>query len=347
MFRMGWLTNRLTSLTDKGGQSSTLQDYDDKLEEKNGVTATDDSSSSKSKKMKIVTDEPSLEGALDFDKYSQKLADIIVNSSPRFCVGIFGEWGTGKTTLMKMIERNLESHDDTLVVWFDAWKYEKEKHLTVLPFIRTVEIELENRLIQQLKGANSSGSKLNTQRWNKVRKHLERTFNAFIESTSLNLGISAGASASSGINFHGFRDVLKSDGHPIRIDNEAVFYHHKHITEYLEEGLKKLRDPDHGGNDNYRIVIFIDDLDRCSPEKALELIESLKTFFDIEGFVYVIGMDSNSIDHIIKQKYGQDSNIKGTDYLKKFVQLPFQIPTWKEKDLSESIDEFILKGLAG
>jgi hypothetical protein len=341
---MRWLTNRLSALTDRRGRPVTLPR---ELGNKDSVLVSKDPSNAKSNKMKIVTDEPSLDGVLDFNKYSQRLADIIVNSTPRFCVGIFGEWGTGKTTLMKMIERNLQNHDDILVVWFDAWKYEKEKHLAVLPFIRTVEIELENRLVQQLRGVNNFNSKLDTERWNKVRKQFEKTFNAFIESTSLNLGVSAGAEAAGEINLAKFRDVLKSDGHPIRIDNENIFYHHKHITQYLEDGLHKLRDPEHGGNDNYRIVIFIDDLDRCSPDKALELIESLKTFFDIEGFVYVIGMDSNSIDHIIKQKYGEDSNIKGTDYLKKFVQLPFQIPAWKEKDLSESIDEFILKGLEG
>lgn len=319
----GWLTNRISMFTNRGRRSTTVQGYDDEIEDKNGVMVTDDSSNLKTKKMKIVTDEPSLEGVLDFDKYSQKLADIIVNSTPRFCIGVFGEWGTGKTTLMTMIERKIGNRDDILVVWFNAWKYEKEKHLAVLPFIRTVEIELENKLMQQLKGVNNVNSRRNSERWNRVRKQFERTFNAFVESTSLNLGISAGPSASGAINLARFRDVLKSDGSSIIIDNEAIFYHHKHITEYLEDGLRRLRDPKQGGNDDYRIVVFIDDLDRCSPDKAVELIESLKTFFDIEGFVYVIGMDSNSIDHIIKHKYGEDSNIKGSDYLKKFVQLPF------------------------
>jgi hypothetical protein len=56
-------------------------------------------------------------------------------------------------------------------------------------------------------------------------------------------------------------------------------------------------------------------------------------------------MDSNSINHIVKQKYGEDSNVKGEDYLKKFVQLPFQFPTWKEKGIYESIDAFVSKGL--
>jgi predicted KAP-like P-loop ATPase len=70
-------------------------------------------------------------------------------------------------------------------------------------------------------------------------------------------------------------------------------------------------------------VVFVDDLDRCTPEKALEVLESIKAFFDIKGIVYVIGMDSASIDHIINQKYGKNSKIKGIDYLDKIVRLPF------------------------
>ena len=52
-------------------------------------------------------------------------------------------------------------------------------------------------------------------------------------------------------------------------------------------------------------------------------------------------MDSESIDHIIKQKYGEHSNIKGMDYLEKIVQLPFQIPVWNYKDITESIEKII------
>ena len=58
--------------------------------------------------IKIITDEPTLEDALHFDRYSQQLADIIVNSTPRFTIGMFGGWGTGKTTLMRMVEK--ETH---------------------------------------------------------------------------------------------------------------------------------------------------------------------------------------------------------------------------------------------
>ena len=60
-------------------------------------------------------------------------------------------------------------------------------------------------------------------------------------------------------------------------------------------------------------------MDRCTPQNALEVIESIKTFFDIEGIVYVVGMDSESINHIIKQKYKGDPNVDGLSYLQKIV----------------------------
>jgi predicted KAP-like P-loop ATPase len=59
--------------------------------------------------IKIITDEPSSEDALNFKNYSLKLAEIIRNSTPRFSIGIFGGWGTGKTTLMLMTKDILDN----------------------------------------------------------------------------------------------------------------------------------------------------------------------------------------------------------------------------------------------
>ncbi len=311
-------------------------------------TANNSLSASKTSFPKIITDEPSLkDDALDFEKYSQKLIDIIVNSNPRFSIGIFGGWGTGKTTFMKMIEEGLKQYDSILVVWFDAWKYEKEKYLAIIPFIRTIEIELEKKLIQLKEKTdiknNTNDSKI-LKEWKEVKNGLEKTFNAFIESTQLNLGI--GTYGSAGINLAKFREILRSKEDPIEIDNEKIYSYHKHITEYLKESISTLRNE---APDN-RIVVFIDDLDRCAPEKALELLESLKTFFDIEGFVYVIGIDSESINSIVKKKYGEDFD-KGLQYMEKIVQLPFHIPTWKrgwtEEAISKSIMKIISKELEG
>jgi predicted KAP-like P-loop ATPase len=280
--------------------------------------------------IKIIPDEPASEDALEFQtfvKYSKKLADIIRYSTPKFAVGIFGEWGTGKTTMMKMIEKQLTDNypSDVLPVWFNAWKYEREKYLAAVPLLRTIKITLN-------KYKNSKSGN-----WQKVEKALGKTFNAFVGSADLT--ITAGASK---INLEKFADLVRANGYT-RIDGKKILLQ-KHATDDLEESLQELREK----NDNDpRIVIFIDDLDRCHPIKALEVLDSIKTFFDIEGIVYVIGMNVDSIDPIINQKYKEASDVKGKglEYLQKIVQLQFNIPSWKEQDITQSVSKIISKEL--
>jgi KAP family P-loop domain len=275
--------------------------------------------------IKIITDEPTLDDVLDFKKYSQKLADIIINSTPRFSVGIFGGWGTGKTSLMLMIENLLRDNDPKiLTVWFDAWRYEREENLAVIPFLRTMKLALD-------------ASQHYTNKWEVVKNGVKRSAAAFLSSTKVTYGIKDIASAET--DFGKIVDSLIGDG-SVGNDKHTVYYY---VTEYLERALKHIREDDK----RYRIVVFVDDLDRCSPEKSLEVLESIKSFFDIEGMVYVIGMDSETINSLVKKKYGEEYAAKGLDYLQKIVQLPFHIPIWKEVDISNCISNFILKGLDG
>ena len=125
---------------------------------------------------------------------------------------------------------------------------------------------------------------------------------------------------------------LKSNGSAWINDGHIQF--HEHVTDYLARALKELRsEKDYS---NSRIVAFIDDLDRCMPERALEVLESIKSFFDIEGIVYVIGMNYESINRIIEEKYGKDSGIDGFEYMQKIVGCPFPIPLLNEDDISDS-----------
>ncbi|MFY9796487.1 MAG: P-loop NTPase fold protein [Candidatus Nitrosopolaris sp.] len=64
----------------------------------------------------------------DFERYSETLAKLIRNSAPKFSVGIYGKWGTGKTTLMQLIERKLKGH---VFVWNDITENGNYKRLKV------------------------------------------------------------------------------------------------------------------------------------------------------------------------------------------------------------------------
>jgi hypothetical protein len=313
---------------DKNGQKYEDEHITQNIRTKSDLQASSDSNN----EIKIIADQPAEVDALDFERYSKNLASIIRGTTPpQFAVGIFGKWGTGKTTLMRMIEQEFDNERDKekiLTVWFDAWRYEKEKYLAVIPFLRQVRIKLENDVAKNRK----------TSRWNVLKEGLAKTFNAFTESTELSVA-PPGSPVSSTISFEKFVSSLKSEG-STHIDGEHIQFH-EHSTDYLKSALIKLEQENPGS----RIVVFVDDLDRCTPENALEVLESIKAFFDINGIIYVVGMDSESIDHIVKQKYGEGSKIKGMDYLQKIVQLPFQIPVWKAEDISGSIEKIISKGL--
>lgn len=87
---------------------------------------------------------------------------------------------------------------------------------------------------------------------------------------------------------------------------------------------------------DFRIVVFVDDLDRCLPEKAVELLESIKLFLDIEGYLFIIGVAKDVVARGINYRYrhleagsnsdGKEPVISPEDYLEKMIQLPIELP---------------------
>jgi succinate dehydrogenase flavin-adding protein (antitoxin of CptAB toxin-antitoxin module) len=231
-----------------------------------------------------------------------------------------------------------------LTIWFDAWRYENEEFSALVPLVRTIILHLEEYVI------NSEENELKIA-IKKLVKNFSKMGTSIIRNSKPNFGFEHfGAKASVETDMNKILQDYKSEGSFIRGQDEIRFY--KHISEKIDDELKKIRKSDYIGKKGeieenieleearkFKIVIFIDDLDRCTPERALEIIESIKTFFDIEGIIYVVGMDPATIDTIISTKYGEKSHIDGLHYLQKIVQLPFQIPIWSDNDLTDTIKE--------
>jgi hypothetical protein len=280
---------------------------------------------------RIITDEP-ITDALDFDIYSLTISSIIANSVPRFTVGIYGGWGTGKTTMMQMVQKHLCTKNTTekyknniLTIWFDSWRYENEQFSALVPFVRTIILHLEDH-VEKLENEKSPKTVI----FKNLRDKFRKVGLAIVQSSTATA--EAGA-ASFQTDIGKAYDNYKSEGSFFKDGVRVQFY--KHISDNIKEQLEKIRSEK--DTENFRIVLFIDDLDRCTPERALEILESIKTFFDIEGIIYVIGMDPSTIDSIIQVKYGDSPKISGLDYMQKIVQLPFQIPVWSGEDLGRTI----------
>lgn len=282
-------------------------------------------SSLKTKHAKILNDTEDDPPTSDFDKYSKTIANLVKFSDPHFTVGIYGEWGTGKTTLMKKIRKDLgwkeqeeikdfeyNNTQKIVTVWFNAWRYEREEHFATIALMRTIAYaiakhpkfsDISSTILRGLKiiGMDvlqglTTKYVMSAKGWGKLEKGLSE------KTEFLN-----------------------------KLDKDTIYF--DGLSE-IKKQIQEIRnvDPD------YRIVVFIDDLDRCSPKKALEVLESVKVFLDIEGFVYVIGLSIKTVASLITHDY-KATGIKGEDYIKKIIQIPFRIPSWNKVDIREMIPE--------
>jgi len=108
-------------------------------------------SSKKFERQKILIDEYDKTPTFEFESLGNTIANIIKTSHPRFTAGIYAEWGAGKTTLMKSIQKSLENNDSqsqqkVFPIWFNAWKYERGEDSATTAFLKTIGFALQGHV---------------------------------------------------------------------------------------------------------------------------------------------------------------------------------------------------------
>lgn len=135
---------------------------------------------------KIIVDEPARD-APDFIEHAERLSKIIIGSKPQFTVGIFGGWGTGKTTMMQMINDQIKkSYSDTVTtIWFDSWRYEREEYSLMIPLLRTIILSLHEVFNSRLIGNEKKDT------LKRVQGGFVKMIKAVARGTTINLGTDA------------------------------------------------------------------------------------------------------------------------------------------------------------
>jgi len=260
---------------------------------------------------------------LGFDKYVDTLHNMFKdkNFKTPFCIGIYGRWGCGKTSFMRLLEKKLIEDNSLpfiIPVWFNPWRYEKEEHL-VIPFLKTVETDINRYL------ANRQDLK------KKILKRLENTAQKLSAAAS---AILYGLEADFNLGPIKFQfDVAKSVEREKTLAKKQLTQAQQLSSLYYDV-VNELNDT--VDELDFRIVVFIDDLDRCLPEKVVGLLESIKLFLDLSGYLFLIGVDKVVLTKAISYHYrffnstigesGERQIISPDDYLDKMIQLPFEIP---------------------
>jgi formylglycine-generating enzyme required for sulfatase activity len=302
----------------------------------------------------ILDDLPTDTDALDFKPYVETLVDVCKTASTPLTIGVFGTWGSGKTSLMRMVQKGLP--DNFTVAWFDAWKYDKEESLwrafllCILTALKksakgkgepTEEFEkMETLLYRELEIEKVGGVTIDLAKLGgKVAQGLAQLSLSFIPGistlTKLVEELQSGAASSA------------TDEALGAIQRERTKIYIEHVR-FLEQFHGKFTDLIEQHILPNRLVVFVDDLDRCLPEKAIEVLEAIKLFVDAPGCVFMLGLDQDIIARGIEMKYrelGENKDaegkgqftIQGIRYLEKIIQLPFYILPADRSDMGDFV----------
>jgi hypothetical protein len=292
---------------------------------------------------RILIDTPSAHAALGFDEYANALKDVIENSNPRFAIGIFGSWGSGKTTLMDMLRDRLDPVR-AVSVDFSAWRYEKEPQI-IIPLLDTVR----QSLVDWAAGHPEHTAATAAPAARRAAETLGKVMAALIAGFSLKLGFSNVFEVSYEANksLQLGREYAKEEAAEKKEASRAATsvskrsdpdlpqsFYHASIRALTSEFKQFAALTNH-----LRIVVFVDDLDRCLPRAALEVLEAMKLFFDLEGFVFVVGLDRAVVERCIETQYrpfaGEAPLVKGADYIKKIFQVPINLAPVSVAQLDE------------
>lgn len=235
----------------------------------------------------------------NFPQNADALAKAILASPPRLTVAVFGAWGTGKTTLLELVKERLSAREPRLVVVpFEPWRHQQGPHVA-LSMTEAIQHALRSRRISK-----------------PARRRLGSLARAIAAGTTVKAGIWG-----TGVELN-FKSMFGSREH-----RRSDYFEWKGI---LKEALDQLP--------LKRVVILIDDLDRCLPGKAVEALEAMKVFFDVEGVVFVLALDKEVMFKAVEAHYPKEYGISGKDYMKKLIQVEFELPSLQYNDLEAYID---------
>lgn len=259
---------------------------------------------------------------LGFSSYVATLAEVCLekNLAP-LTLGIFGSWGSGKTSLMHMLKRHVEAQKErrVLTLWFNAWRYQGREE---------AQSALIHAILQRIEDDKTLGEDIKLQLAKLKKGASILKLAKFIAQTAVTLTASATGTPTAP-NFSGFVDCFSDESAKLAQTMESFERDFASLVKHVKLD---------------RVLVFIDDLDRCSSAKVLETFETIKLFLNIPECTFVIGADSTKIEQAVAASFNVEDKPAefARDYLEKIVQIPFRIPEQGMDDIACYIGMLLL-----
>ena len=248
---------------------------------------------------------------LDREEEIKNLTQIICKVEDSLVLAINAPWGTGKTTFIKLWREYLEQKDQK-TLYFNAWETDFAEDPLIV-------------LVSKLDKWVTDDGKSKNEKWSQVIKDIVPK----ILERSLIAGIKAATFKVVDMDKE-YEKIFADLSGEITGDLIAQFNQKSQAIKQFKDVIKESLDT--LPNEQKNLIIFIDELDRCRPTYAIELLERIKHLFDIERLVFILSTDKEQLCYSICAVYGNDFDAK--KYLNRFIDLDYSL---KEPDLEKYI----------
>ena len=258
--------------------------------------------------MSSITDKPISavsDDLLKVEKYSTALSNFIVRSETPITIGLQGEWGTGKTSLMSLLLEDFNQRN-IACSWVNTWEYSmfRGAHETTPGVLKGMLDKLrqscKDRGIWTLKDESQA-------KFKNAAKFLGGLANQIVANQT-------------GVNIKGAAEGVSSNGNSTAEIAEIKAL----IADLIKDLITDKENPIE------KVVFFVDDLDRIPPGDAVEVLEALKNIFDIPNCVFILAIDYDIVVKGLEDKFGpktEENEREFRSFFDKIIQVPFSMPT--------------------
>lgn len=248
-----------------------------------------------------------------------------LNEDSNFCLSINGAWGSGKSFVLDMIEEELSQHSECIIVKYDAW----ENSFYPDPLIAMLSCVIEGL-----------GNKLS-----KMRGYFKAAAECGKKKSKELVDKLSGAGGKIGVVATVIKNIAEivADFKNVTVVNDTkdsqleTYKSYKMLLQEFAALLNKLTKKVFVAKKQTKIVVLVDEIDRCLPNDQLKILERLHHLFDVKNCAVIVAMNHSCIAKTVKTLYGTDGN----EYLRKFFDFVFKLDTSAEVYLNNLFDGFI------
>lgn len=289
------------------------------------------------------SDNETTQDLLGYQVHADLLRKIILNDAMLpISIGVFGNWGSGKSSLMLLLQQSLqeweksqqnEQHSIILQVYFNSWQFESYDS-TKLTMIESILEALDKDI-------------------NTRKDVFERADDLLARINFLKVGVFILKKAYDNLTPDWLKKWLPKKDDIDKITGKDKY---NNLLEDVTKGntskfIATFRElfEDLVEDMRYKaVIVYVDDLDRCDPKRIIGCLEAVKLFVNVKKTAFVIGADERIIEYAISQHYPiqmkkEDISSPFSDYLEKLIQLPYKLPRLSDNEQETYITLLLCK----